>query len=476
MQETTGGLRLEGRPAPAISLKPLREGRQFVWMSMDGRCSGAHPMDNSDGRFGPALLRPGRQADRQDPGASVSSPSVLLVGGTDHYLRIPFFLQLQAKGFRAIAAGTGDQEPFQRAGIPFMAFGFDRFVNPLADWRSVRQLAGLIAACRPDIVQSFDTKPNVLVPLATVGLPKLGVVKTVNGLGWVYSSREPLALALRPVQRALHRLVSRHVTATVFQNRDDLAFFEQAGLMTAGSGHLIPGSGIDIEGFTRKLAAASAPGQLRADLGLGGAKIVLTVSRLTRQKGIPTLLKAAALVHRVRPDVRFLLVGPRGTEGRLAIAQHEIDQHRPYVIAVGQRDDVPALLRMADVFAFPTEYREGVPRALLEAALAECPIVSSLMPGCSDVINEGDSGYLVPPGKPDALAARILELLEHPGRAQAMAQRAAAVVRSNFGLSLTVDRYVALYQRVLALSSTVADTIENRSDPIPGALYSGLKN
>ena len=445
-------------------------------MSMHGRCSGAHAMDNAKDGFSAAPPWPGRQAGRQHPGASASSPSVLLVGGTDHYLRIPFLLQLQAKGFRATAAGTGDQEPFRRAGIPFLTFRFDRFVNPLADWQSVRQLAGLMAACRPDIVQSFDTKPNLLVPLATAGLPKLGVVKTVNGLGWVYSSREPLALALRPVQRTLHRLVSRHVTATVFQNRDDLAFFEQAGLMTPGSGHLIPGSGIDIEGFSQKLAAAPAPGQLRAALGLGSAKIVLTVSRLTRQKGIPTLLKAAALVHKVRPDVRFLLVGPRETEGRLAVTQHEIDQHRPYVVAMGQRDDVPALLRMADVFAFPTEYREGVPRALLEAALAECPIVSSLMPGCSDVIDDGDSGYLVLPGKPDALAARILEYLEHPGHAQAMAQRAAAVVRSNFGLSLTVDRYIALYQRVLALGSTVANVAESRREPIPSVLYSGLKN
>ena len=110
---------------------------------------------------------------------------------------------------------------------------------------------------------------------------------------------------------------------------------------------------------------------------------MLTVTRLTRQKGIPTLLEAAALVREARPGVRFLLVGPRQSEGPLAIAQSELDRHSAYVTALGPRPDIPALLGLADVFAFPTEYREGVPRALLEAALAGLPIVTTRMPGCS---------------------------------------------------------------------------------------------
>jgi glycosyltransferase involved in cell wall biosynthesis len=180
------------------------------------------------------------------------------------------------------------------------------------------------------------------------------------------------------------------------------------------------------------------------------------VTRLTRQKGIPTLLRAAEKLHRVRPDLRFVLVGPRETEGPLAIAQQELDRHRGYVVATGQRDDVSALLRMADVFAFPTEYREGVPRALLEAALAERPIVATRMPGCSDVIEDGHSGYLVRPRAPDALAARILDLVVDPQRARSMGQAAAALVRREFGLPLTVARYAGLYRSVLAAPRVIS--------------------
>jgi len=278
-------------------------------------------------------------------------------------------------------------------------------------------------------------------------------VRTINGMGWVYSSSSPAALALRVVQRVLHRRASRAVAATVFQNREDKQFFERHAMVDASHSYLIPGSGVDIDKFDRDLSHGPSPAVLRESLGLGASEVVITVTRLTRQKGIPALLEAAAIVHRSRPGVRFLLVGPRDTEGRLAVSQAEIDRHAPYVAATGPRNDVPALLRLADVFAFPTEYREGIPRVLLEAGLAGVPIVTTKMPGCSDVVRDGYSGFLVPPRAPRLLAERILELLDNRVAARAMGERAAADVRRGFGLDLTVARYRALYERLLEHSA-----------------------
>jgi glycosyltransferase involved in cell wall biosynthesis len=377
------------------------------------------------------------------------SPHLLCIGGEDHNLRIPFMLALAARGFRVTAAGTGDPAPFSRAGLDYRAFTFDRFVNPMSDLAAIKSLSRLLADVRPSLVQSFDTKPNLLVPLAARKVRDPLVIRTINGLGWVYSSRSPLALALAPVYRMLHRLAARSSDFTVFQNRDDHAFFELHGMLGAGTGRLIAGSGIDVEGFERAAADGPAPAVLRKALGLGSSEVVITVTRMTRQKGIPTLLEAAALVHEVRPSVRFLLVGPRQSEGPLAVTQAEIDRHRPYVMAIGPRSDVPALFALADVFAFPTEYREGVPRALLEAALAGLPIVATLMPGCRDVIRDGWNGFLVPPRAPRLLAERILDLLRDPETARTMGHRAGELVRREFDLGITVDRYVALYEELL---------------------------
>ena len=89
----------------------------------------------------------------------------------------------------------------------------------------------------------------------------------------------------------------------------------------------------------------------------------------------------------------------------MAVAQADIDRHASYVLAVGRRSDIPALLSLADVFAFPTEYREGVPRMLREAALAGLPILGTRMPGCCDVVLDGLDGFLVPTREPRILAA-----------------------------------------------------------------------
>jgi glycosyltransferase involved in cell wall biosynthesis len=377
-------------------------------------------------------------------------PHLLCVGGEDHHLRIPFLLELRRGGLQVAAAGTGNPAPFVRAGLDYWPIQFKRFVSPATDRATIRQLRELLREVRPHIVQSFDTKPNVLVPWAARDFPGIRVVRTINGMGWVYSSRSPLARVLRPVQRALHGRAARWSDATIFQNRQDKAFFEQNGLIAGNRAVLIPGSGIDLDGFDRALAEGQTPARLRQALGLGDAEVVLTVTRLTRQKGIPTLLEAAPLVRKLRPGVRFVLVGPRESEGPLAVSSAEIQRHAPYVMATGPRNDVPSLLRMADVFVFPTEYREGVPRALLEAALAGLPLVATNMPGCDDVVRDGWSGRLVKPRAPRELAAAIVGVLADRAGSRAMGTRAAETVRAQFGLALTVERYRDVYLRLLA--------------------------
>jgi glycosyltransferase involved in cell wall biosynthesis len=382
------------------------------------------------------------------------TPHVLYVGGSDHDLRIPFMLAVRNCGFRVTAAGSGDRTPFDKVGLDFYPFRFERFMNPFSDWAALKSLSTILCEVRPDLAQGYDTKPCLLLPLAARAAHHPPIVRTICGRAWVYSSRSPLALVARPVYLAMHRVAALSTAATVFEMDDDRAFFERHR-MIGRSGLVIPagGGGVDVDGFKRALAESAPAEKLRGELGLGTSPVIITVTRMTRHKGIPTLLKAAALVHRVRPDVKFLLVGPRESEGPLAVTQAEIDQHAPYVVATGPRSDVPALLKLADLFAFPTEYREGVPRALLEAALAGLPIVSTSMPGCCEVIRDGWSGFLVPPHAPDRLASRIVDMLGDRKTAGIMAGRAGELVAEKFSLRMIVARHVALYAELLARDS-----------------------
>ena len=379
------------------------------------------------------------------------SGHILYVGGEDHHLRLPFLLAIQRCGFRVTAAGSGPAEPFQKAGIDFREFEFARTMNPLSDLRSIRALAGLLGDLRPDLAQAYDAKPCLMLPLAA-RLARRGAntIRTMCGRGWVYSPGSLAALAVRPAFHILHRVASRSTAATVFEIDDDRAFFDRHGI-TGRNGVVIPagGGGIDDEGFERALAVSASREDVRRDLGLPKAEIVITVGRVTRQKGIPTLLKAAAIVHADRPAVRFLLVGPRESEGPWAVSQAELDSHAPYVISTGPRSDIPALLRAADLFAFPTEYREGIPRALLEAAMVRLPIVATSMPGCCAFIRDRWNGRLVPPHAPEALAKGIIETLKNRGVAPAMTSRALELAKQQFSLTAIVEKHAALYADLL---------------------------
>lgn len=389
---------------------------------------------------------------------------LLCIGGDDHALRIPFIRALQARGMRVTAAGTGDPGPFKKSSIEFRPLRCYRFINPIADLKSIGMFAKLLEDVNPDIVQTFNTKPNILVPFAARNFPSIEVVRTINGLAYTYSSRTPLALAIRPIYRSLHWLAARFTASTVFQNKEDKAFFERAGMTGNSLSRLIPGSGIDPEAFERARSAGPTPAQLRKELQLGDAEVVITVTRMTRHKGIPALLEAAKIVHEKRPGVRFLLAGPRESEGPLAVGQDEIDRHAPYVKALGWRSDVPSLLGVADLFVFPTEYREGVPRAMLEASLGRLPIIATRMPGCRDVVRDGWNGILVPPKNPRVLADRIIELLEDRDAARVMGERAAAVVEKEFNLNLTVSRYMDLYLEVMRRGRRASVGVSGKND------------
>ncbi|HZV03586.1 MAG TPA: glycosyltransferase family 4 protein [Gemmataceae bacterium] len=375
---------------------------------------------------------------------------LLFIGGEDHHLRIPFILALRDKGYRVSAAASGDLRPFQLAGIEFRRFHFSRFVDPLSDWRALQALRLLLRAADVDIAHAFDTKPGLLAPFAGRADRAISVIRTINGRGWLYSSTSLGALALRALYRPLQRFAATCAAATVFQNQADQAFFERNRLLGKGESVLIPGSGIDVEGFDLARARGVPRERLRQELGLTNAEVILTVARVTRQKGICTLLEAAALVHKARPSAKFLIVGPRDTEGPFAIRDTELHKHAGYVTALGPRADVPALLACADLFVFPTEYAEGLPRALMEAALCGLPIITTDLPGCREVIRDGWNGYLVRPRRPDALAEKIIQVLANSREAARLAVRGPDLIRQKFSLEEIVEQHCRLYDRQLA--------------------------
>lgn len=184
---------------------------------------------------------------------------------------------------------------------------------------------------------------------------------------------------------------------------------------------------------------------LRAELSGGHEHpVVLTPARLDEQKGHTTLIRAAADV----PDAVFALAGEGPLRGdleaevaRLGVADR--------VAFLGQRADVPELLAACDVFALPSLY-EGTSLAVLEAMAARRPVVSSRIGGTEELIIDGVSGILVPPGDASALAGALRHLLGDEGLRASLAARARERVEREFAPAATTARIEGIYEELSA--------------------------
>ncbi|RMH01501.1 MAG: glycosyltransferase family 1 protein [Planctomycetota bacterium] len=379
-----------------------------------------------------------------------SSSRLMLVGGADVHHRIPFVREMTKAGFKVAVAGSGGGPMFRDAGISFFPYRLERGIAPWADLQTRTELIRLMDSWRPSIVHGFDTKPSYLVPLAARRTKVPLALRTITGMGFVFSSHGLQARGLRPIYRALHRRAARAAAWTVFQNQDDQDEFLAHGMADPSRCSLIPGSGVDFAKLEAEAEAGPEPEQMRRELKIGPGPVILMVARLVRHKGVIQYLQAAKLVRRRRQDAVFLLVGPLSSEGRQAVSKRTLLAYRDHVRWLGPRSDVPSLIKLARLVVLPSFYREGVPRVLLEAAALGKALVATDMPGCRDVVQEGVTGRLVPPRTVAPLAAALAELLDQPQVVDRMGEAARKHVRGSFSLRAVAAGYADLYQRLLA--------------------------
>lgn len=188
--------------------------------------------------------------------------------------------------------------------------------------------------------------------------------------------------------------------------------------------------------------------QVRGRLALEPrAWIVLTVARMTEQKGHRDLLDAMPAVLAREPLARFLWVGEGPLEPALRARADELGLEK-YVWFLGGREDVPELLTAADLFVLPSRF-EGLPLAMLEAMAAGLPVVGTRVCGTTEAVCDGVTGRLVDPGDPAALSAAILEVLEQPEQAARWGSAGRRHVERQFNAARMAEETVAVYQEVV---------------------------
>ena len=210
----------------------------------------------------------------------------------------------------------------------------------------------------------------------------------------------------------------------------------------------IPARKINVVHNGVALSSANQPANAALRVALTGSTekpMVLTAARLAEQKGLGYLLKAAALV----PEAIFILAGEGPERANLEAQAGELGLNQR-VLFLGYRQDVADLLACCDLFVLPSLF-EGLPLSILEAMVANKPVVASSIGGIDEAIVHGETGLLVPPANPTALAAAIQTVLSDSDLGHRLAAAGKRRVHEHFSAEAMVRQVADIYEDVLSI-------------------------
>jgi len=366
----------------------------------------------------------------------------------------------------ALTRGGPLAEPLRAAGIPVTVIGKSRKLDPAAYLRLLRYLR----ATRPDIIHTWLFAANCYGRLAAW---QAGVPVIVAGERCVDPWKRWHELALdRLFARVTRRIVTNSAGVRDFYVARGLAA-EKFTLIPNGIAPVAPvvvpvdssdsafvvgsagsagsadsaGSAVEADSAGAAAVRQAARERLLGELGLPATtRLVGAVGRLWPQKRYKDLIWAAELLRWPHPDAHLVIVG-EGPQGvRLARYTHQIGIET-HVHFLGARDDVPRLLPALDCFWLASGY-EGQSNALMEAMAAGLPVVVSDIPGNRDLVVDGESGLLVPPGNKSEFARRTRRLFDDREFAQMLGRNARRRMEDEFSVRRMIERHARLYSEL----------------------------
>jgi glycosyltransferase involved in cell wall biosynthesis len=310
----------------------------------------------------------------------------------------------------------------------------------LADARAIQTLTRMMRASRPDLVHTHTTTAGGLGRIAARRAKVPVTVHTFHGhvLSGYLSGAQTRALTA--AERALAKRTDALVSVST-RVRDELLAL---GIGRPEQWRVVP-LGLELGEL---LGGPAERSPSRAALGLPPeAPLVGIVGRLAAIKDHGTFLAMAAKLAAARTDVSFVVAGDGSLRGSLEAEAKSLLGNR--IRFLGWATDLPVLYGALDVVVL-TSRNEGTPVALIEAGAAGRPVVATDVGGVAEVVRDGASGFVVPPGDAAALAARVGTLLDDPEAARAMGLAGREWVRARFSSERLVDDLTALYSELVA--------------------------
>ncbi len=372
-----------------------------------------------------------------------TSSKLYIVVNEDRFFlshRKPIAIEAQKVGFETviITKDTGRRAEIEKMGFKMLDLPINPTgMNPLQEFKTYRYLKKLYKRERPDIVHHVGLKNILWGGLAAKSTNTKGVVNAVSGLGGLFNGNH-LSFISKCILWLMGYSNNRKNVKVIFQNNDDLSIFLKEFVVKSEQVEFTKGSGIDLSEFSY----VEEPTDEKIT--------VIFTGRMVREKGVCDLIEAAELLKKeYYRKVRFLLCG-RLTPNKSGVSEEYLKEHcdDEYVQWLGERQDVKQLLEKSHIMAFPSYYREGLPKSLIEASAIGRPIVTCDSTGCRDVVDDGINGFLVPPKSPIEIADALKKLFEDKSLRIKMGKASREKAVKEFSIEKVVATHLKIYKEL----------------------------
>ena len=307
---------------------------------------------------------------------------------------------------------------------------------------TIRTLRRIFREAQPDLIHSFTLTSILLTWMAAPRRLPARKIHAVTGLGYVFTGSR---FKHRIVRRLLHPFLKRALSGpkvwTVVQNPTDLDDLMFRFKLDRQRMALITGSGVDVDRIVPRASNTSTSGAIR----------VAFVGRLLIDKGIGEFVEAAEWARARFPNARFFVAGEADLGNPASVSEARLNRWKTSGVVefMGHVDNIAEFLGKMDIFVLPSTYREGLSRSLIEAGAAGLPCVTTDVPGCRDVVNDGENGILLPTRDSRLLISALERLLSDHRLRERMGQAARQRVVEHFSNEIINTKTLELYRRIL---------------------------
>lgn len=317
-------------------------------------------------------------------------------------------------------------------GVPIVEFP----INSLYNYRSAKlflRLVRLLHREQIQILHAFGFYSSIFtVPAGRIA-----------GVPVVLASRRELLNLRGPWQQRAIRVACKLATGVIVNSHAASNDVICGGLVNRNRVELLPNC-IDLQEFKPMRHSD----EIRQKLGISAASIVVgALGNLRPEKDLGTFLLAARGVRNMDPTVQFLVIGDGAGRDSLKRLADDLDLSDS-VHFLSDRSDVPDLIAVLDILVMSSS-TESFPNAILEAMAVGVPVIGTHVGGIPELVEEGQTGFLVPPKDPEAITLRILYLCQHPSQRLQMGRAARKRVEDEFAIPKITEKLASIYERLL---------------------------